>query len=198
MKKLLLFFILITQLLHSQEYNNDSGIFQYKTIDSTTLSLTELKSAISKWCAINLKNSNYAVQLNNDDNIIVKTGSYINTRGEKTFIEFTLDFSLKDNRYKIEAYDFPLVMTTLGYKTHIYNPEFYTKDLYKKETLEMIEQLSFGKNAAKKRMENERVFNKYYELQLEDINRIFNHTKGIMDNISLSIKNSINKHNTDW
>ncbi len=73
----LLFFGLI---VNSQEYHNDNGIFHYKNIDTTSLSSTELKSIFEKWAVNNLKNSKYAIQLNNDENIIIKTGTYLRKR----------------------------------------------------------------------------------------------------------------------
>ena len=182
----------------SQEYSNENGFLHYKNIDTTSMSKSELKNTIEKWCATNLNNSNYSVKLSNEDNVIVKTGFYIIKRGAKQFVEFTLDVAFKENKYKIEAYDFSQIMSYSGYKNAVRNPEYFTKDVYKKESLEMIESVSFGQKAAKKRLENPKSFDKLYNNQLNDLTDTWNKITSKLDAINISIKNSLQKTDSSW
>ena len=122
---LILFFSLPIQL-YSQVYidsiNNNE--IKFKQVYDVDLKKDEIRKLVNKWIAVNFKDANTVIKLDNEDNIILKgvfiTSALMGDMHLEQFVDYTLDISYKDNKYKIEFYDLKKYHEILkNYKTPV-------------------------------------------------------------------------------
>jgi|GEM_PF-4904859 len=197
--KIIIITLLIASYSYGQQYTEENGIFHYKDVVEVEKSKEDIKSIIKKWSAVNFNNSNYVTRLDTDDELVIKGSFSIKTDGVKEDIDFTMDVAFKEERYKLEFYYLSNVNNYIGIKFPITHPDKFTKEQFKSSCIEMINQMGFGKKMALKRIEKEKVFNKYYERSKADMAKTYFKVEDKIKSLALSIKNDVsNKKKDDW
>ena len=111
LKIILILFLTLPICSNSQVYidsiNNNE--VKFKQVYDVDLKKDEIRKLVNKWIAVNFKDANTVIKLDNEDNTILK-GIFITSAPSgkwslENLIDYTLDVSYKDNKYKIEFYD---------------------------------------------------------------------------------------------
>lgn len=111
LKILLTLFLTLPICSNSQVYTDsiNNNELKFKQVYEVDLKKDEIRKLVNKWIAVNFKDANTVIKLDNEDNTILK-GMFIASAPMGGFllekvIDYTLDFSYKENKYKVEFYD---------------------------------------------------------------------------------------------
>ncbi len=168
----------------------------YKEVFEVDLTKSQIKEQVNKWFALNFKNSNYVIKHSSDDSTIGK-GVFNVT------IDFTIDVTFKNGRYKLEIYGFQQTTNLSGLDTttpviYYYN---YTYEQYINLSRSAFEGLddSYGKKYLLKRLNNEKKSREDYNVQKKNMDLtsegILSKTESIAQSLFKSVKS--NKKD-DW
>ena len=111
LKIILILFLILPIYSNSQIYidsiNNNE--VKFKQLYNVDLKKDKIRKLVNKWIAVNFNDANTVIKLDNEDNTILKGTFIVSTPADnvslKSLIDYTLDVSYKDNKYKIEFYD---------------------------------------------------------------------------------------------
>lgn len=137
-KIILILFLILPIYTNSQVYidsinNNEVKFRQLYNVD---LKKDKIRKLVNKWIAVNFKDANTVIKLDNEDNTILK-GTFIVSVGAIDvslvyLIDYTLDVSYKDNKYKIEFYDLIMYPEAMKELKHAVNTNTETFEHYHK------------------------------------------------------------------
>lgn len=183
-----------------------NGNIYLKNIYEIDLTKTELQQKANKWVAKTYNNSNYVTRINNEDNILTKgsfqVGADFTAYGATIYssrkVEYTLDLQFKDGRYKIEIIDLQVSADNIPQEIGIF---LLTPEQYKKMSIEALSNYDGpGKNAAIKRLNNDKKFMKDYNSTHDYGEKIIPQIINELENIDSSLLSYMNSDddNDDW
>lgn len=116
---ILILFLTLPFYSNSQVYidsiNNNE--LKFKQLYDIDLKKDKIRKLANKWIAVNFKDANTVIKLDNEDNTILKgtfiVSERINDVSLVNLVDYTLDVSYKDNKYKIEFYDLIMYPKTM-------------------------------------------------------------------------------------
>ncbi|MBL4664064.1 MAG: hypothetical protein JKY22_11060 [Flavobacteriaceae bacterium] len=177
----------------------------YKEIFEAEGETSKNKKAVSKWAALQFANSNYAVRLDTEDNLIAKASSPITIpSGKYTFygaITFVVDVAIKDGRYKLEIYNIKRYLDACpSVKTPVFDYTNLSYEEYLIITEDNINKFADEKyrKPALKRLKNKKKSFSDYEKQVASVNTVFKQASLDIYSIAKSLHKYVQKNPTDW
>lgn len=216
MKKIFICLFVIFQFsaLAQLKKDDQNGLY-YEEIIETDLSQIELKKYLNKWVAGYYKNTNNAIQYNDDEimahssfktTFLSRNGLYNCCQKVNANFSFLLTISLKDKRYRFRFSNIEGTSeNALAWSELIYSLIFPSEDIeeFKKKYIEFSKTKAFPKwyqkVILKKRVNNSRKLNKDWEHQKRQHEHIKNNLENYFRDIVKSSKKNIEyKVNDDW
>jgi hypothetical protein len=157
LKLILILFLIIPICSNSQVYfdsiNNNE--LKFKQVYDVDLKKDEIRKLVNKWIAINFKDANTVIKLDNEDNTILKgiftASALMNDILLEQLVDYTLDVSYKDNKYKVEFYGLKIYSENLKkYKRPVDNNSESFESYHNKRSKSSIEENRINyRNASK-------------------------------------------------
>lgn len=191
MKKIIFIIVLILPIaLQSQVYidslNNNE--IKFKQVYDVELKNDRIRNLVNKWININFKDSKTVIKIDNKKNIVLK-GTYSDSSPMGTFmletlIDYILDISYKDNKYKVEFYELKTYHKNYKKFSKAYTSNNETFDSYNKIRKE---------NSIEENMESYKKATKFSSVRLSHVKTFL---VNAAENLNKYIKNNLKEN--DW